>query len=132
MDSISPFGCQNSLQGSELPTPQKRMSDAGDRYNIGAAPKKLVQPLSSPMAPPPPRTMPSPPPPPPPKFHSSTEKVHANNVAHRTPCKIVPDTLVQLMEYGDDDDDDDTDEAIDRPLKSSSNVVAAPKPFWAV
>ncbi|XP_075090482.1 protein RIK isoform X2 [Nicotiana tabacum] len=121
---------QNSLQGSELPTPQKRMSDAGDRYNIGAAPKKLVQPLSSPMAPPPPRTMPSPPPPP--KFHSSTEKVHANNVAHRTPCKIVPDTLVQLMEYGDDDDDDDTDEAIDRPLKSSSNVVAAPKPFWAV
>ncbi|XP_070052191.1 protein RIK isoform X2 [Nicotiana tomentosiformis] len=123
---------QNSLQGSELPTPQKRMSDAGDRYNIGAAPKKLVQPLSSPMAPPPPRTMPSPPPPPPPKFHSSTEKVHANNVAHRTPCKIVPDTLVQLMEYGDDDDDDDTDEAIDRPLKSSSNVVAAPKPFWAV
>ncbi|XP_019244569.1 PREDICTED: protein RIK [Nicotiana attenuata] len=122
---------QNSLQGSELPTPQDRMSDAGDRYNIGATSKKLVQPLSSPMPPLPPRMMP-PPPPPPPKFHSSTEKVHANNVAHKTPCKIVPDTLVQLMEYGDDDDDDDTDEAIDRPLKSSSNVVAAPKPFWAV
>ena len=107
------------------------MLDAGYRCNIGATPKKLVQPLSSPMPPPPPRMMP-PPPPPPPKFHSSTEKVHANNVAHKTPCKIVPDTLVQLMEYGDDDDDDDTDEAIDRPLKSSSNVLAAPKPFWAV
>lgn len=108
---------------------QERMSDAGDRDKIGTpAPKKLVQPLSSSMpSPPTPRMMP--PPPPPPKFQSASQKVHDNNVINKAPCKIVPDTLVQLMEYGDDDDDD---EAIDRPLKSSSSVLATPKPFWAV
>ncbi|MCD7460197.1 hypothetical protein HAX54_043055 [Datura stramonium] len=123
---------QNSLQGPELPMLQERMSDAGDRDKIGTpAPKKLVQPLSSSMPPPPPPRM-MPPPPPPPKFQTSSQKLHDNNVVNKAPCKIVPDTLVQLMEYGDDDDDDDNDEAIGRPLKSSSSVLATPKPFWAV
>lgn len=110
---------------------QERMSDAGDRDKIGTpVPKKLVQPLSSSMPPPPPPRM-MPPPPPPPKFQSSSQKVHDINVVNKALCKIVPDTLVQLMEYGDDDDDDN-DDAIDRPLKSSSSVLATPKPFWAV
>ncbi|XP_060193368.1 protein RIK isoform X2 [Lycium barbarum] len=122
---------QNSLQGPELPMLQERMSDAGDRDKIGIpAPKKLVQPLSSSMLPPPPPRM-MPPPPPPPKFRSSSQKVQENNMVNKAPCKIVPDTLVQLMEYGDDDDDDN-DEATDGPLKSSSSVLAAPKPFWAI
>ncbi|XP_059283724.1 protein RIK isoform X1 [Lycium ferocissimum] len=122
---------QNSLQGPELPMLQERMSDAGDRGKIGTpAPKKLVKPLSSSMLPPPPPRM-MPPPPPPPKFQSSSQKVQDNNVVNKAPCKIVPDTLVQLMEYGDDDDDDN-DEATDGPLKSSSSLLAAPKPFWAV
>ncbi|XP_049381909.1 protein RIK isoform X1 [Solanum stenotomum] len=122
---------QNPLQGTELLMLQERMSDKGDRDKIGTpAPRKLVQPLPSSMLPlPPPRMMP--PPPPPPKFQSSSQKVHDNNVVNKAPCKIVPDTLVQLMEYGDDDDDDN-DEAIDGPLKSSSSAVATPKPFWAV
>nr|QWY12732.1 RIK [Solanum tuberosum] len=122
---------QNPLQGTELLMLQERMSDKGDRDKIGTpAPRKLVQPLSSSMLPPPPPRM-MPPPPPPPKFQSSSQKVHDNNVVNKAPCKIVPDTLVQLMEYGDDDDDDN-DEAIDGPLKSSSSAVATPKPFWAV
>ncbi|KAK4347810.1 hypothetical protein RND71_034149 [Anisodus tanguticus] len=117
--------------GPELPMLQERMLYAGDRDKTGTpAPKKLVQPLSSSMPPPPPPRMMPPPPPPPPKFQSSTQKVHENNMVNKAPCKIVPDTLVQLMEYGDDDDDND--EAIERPLKSSSSVLATPKPFWAV
>ncbi|XP_006363430.2 protein RIK isoform X1 [Solanum tuberosum] len=122
---------QNPLQGTELLMLQERMSDKGDRDKIGTpAPRKLVQPLSSSMLPPPPPRM-MPPLPPPPKFQSSSQKVHDNNVVNKAPCKIVPDTLVQLMEYGDDDDDDN-DEAIDGPLKCSSSAVATPKPFWAV
>ncbi|KAM3250581.1 protein RIK isoform X3 [Capsicum chacoense] len=121
---------QNPLQSPELPMLQERMSDAGDRGKIGTTtPKKLVQPLYSSMPPPPPPRMMSPPPPPPPKFQSSSQKVHDNNVVNKAPCETVPDTLVQLMEYGDDDDDD---EAIGRPLRSSSSVLATPKPFWAV
>ncbi|XP_016559011.2 protein RIK isoform X2 [Capsicum annuum] len=120
----------NPLQSPELPMLQERMSDAGDRGKIGTTtPKKLVQPLYSSMPPPPPPRMMSPPPPPPPKFQSSSQKVHDNNVVNKAPCETVPDTLVQLMEYGDDDDDD---EAIGRPLRSSSSVLATPKPFWAV
>ncbi|TMW89626.1 hypothetical protein EJD97_016871 [Solanum chilense] len=122
---------QNPLQATELLMLQERISEKGDRDKIGIpTPGKLVQPLSSSMLPPPPPRM-MPPPPPPPKFQSSSQKVHDNNVVNKAPSKIVPDTLVQLMEYGDDDDDDN-DEAIDGPLKSSSSAVATPKPFWAV
>lgn len=45
------------------------------------------------------------------------------------------DTLVKLMEYGDDDDDDVDDierAAGEEALQSKSNVAAGPKPFWAV
>lgn len=46
------------------------------------------------------------------------------------------DTLVKLMEYGDDDDDVDDIEHADGAeplqLQSKSNVPAGPKPFWAV
>nr|XP_010317127.1 protein RIK isoform X1 [Solanum lycopersicum] len=123
---------QNPLQATELLMLQERISEKGDTDKIGIpTPRKLVQPLSSSMLPPPPPRM-MPPPPPPPKFQSSSQKVHDNNMVNKAPSKIVPDTLVQLMEYGDDDDDDDNDEAIDGPLKSSSSAVATPKPFWAV
>ncbi|XP_010317127.2 protein RIK isoform X5 [Solanum lycopersicum] len=122
---------QNPLQATELLMLQERISEKGDTDKIGIpTPRKLVQPLSSSMLPPPPPRM-MPPPPPPPKFQSSSQKVHDNNMVNKAPSKIVPDTLVQLMEYGDDDDDDN-DEAIDGPLKSSSSAVATPKPFWAV
>ncbi|XP_015065578.1 protein RIK [Solanum pennellii] len=122
---------QNPLQAMELLMLQERISEKGDTDKIGIPThRKLVQPLSSSMLPPPPPRM-MPPPPPPPKFQSSSQKVHDNNVVDKAPSKIVPDTLVQLMEYGDDDDDDN-DEAIDGPLKSSSSAVATPKPFWAV
>ncbi|KAF7130136.1 hypothetical protein RHSIM_Rhsim10G0048800 [Rhododendron simsii] len=43
----------------------------------------------------------------------------------------LPDTLIKLMEYGDEDDD--PDEIAEEPSKSNSNGFSVtPKPFWAV
>lgn len=71
-------------------------------------PSKLVQPVDNGMPNPPPRNMP---PPPPPKFTllAPTEKLHdKNNSLNKTKSDNIPvvsDTLVKLMEYGEDDDD---------------------------
>ncbi|XP_071703750.1 protein RIK-like isoform X2 [Rutidosis leptorrhynchoides] len=95
------------------------------------APVKLVQPSSKGMMPPPPpRTMPPPPsrtmPPPPP-----VTKVVESNSASKPEPKSVPETLISLMEYGDEDDDD-IEETIKDPITKNSKVLPASKPFWAV
>ncbi|CAN6702385.1 unnamed protein product [Malus baccata var. baccata] len=118
----------------ELPVgPAKVNQDLGVR-NVSTmpAPKTLVQQASNGMPPPPPRTMP--PPPPPPKFTSSTQavKVLDKNIALKKPKPDnVPDTLVKLMEYGDDEDDDDEETNEELP-NNNSGPVTAQKPFWAL
>ncbi|PWA73292.1 hypothetical protein CTI12_AA257940 [Artemisia annua] len=94
------------------------------------APVKLVQPSSNGMMPPPPRAMP----PPPPRFDLSSPvtKVLEVNSASKSETKSVPDTLISLMEYGDDDDDDDIEETNEEPLTKSSKSLPASKPFWAM
>lgn len=42
----------------------------------------------------------------------------------------VSDTLVKLMEYGEEDDD--LEENYEESLGGSSSAVAARKPFWAL
>lgn len=45
------------------------------------------------------------------------------------------DTLIKLMEYGDDDDDDvddDVEKIVIAPLEKKSRAPTQPKPFWAV
>lgn len=73
------------------------------------------------------------PPPPPPKFNSiSSALKETQNVVLTTPNpESIPDTLIKLMEYGDEDDD--PDEITKEPFKSNSNGSSVmPKPFWAV
>lgn len=97
------------LQDSEFLKPRSPTSNMGER-NISTmpSPKKLTQQAINGLAPPPPRSMP----PPPPKFNfNSTPPVmklpEDSHVRSKTKSEAVPDTLVQLMEYGDDDEDDD-------------------------
>ncbi|XP_021770944.1 protein RIK-like isoform X2 [Chenopodium quinoa] len=70
-----------------------------------------------------------------PKFDSpvSVSKVNDRDTISKLNPPIVPDTLVKLMEYGDDDDDDDdVEEGEKESCKNSANQVASLKPFWAV
>ncbi|XP_031093986.1 protein RIK isoform X1 [Ipomoea triloba] len=127
----------HQLQDLQPPKPRDLNTDAGARDNT-VVPAKLCQPSSSvmPPPPPPPKVMPLAPPPPP-KFNSPTPEVHGkNNSPPKPSSEIFPDTLVKLMEYGDDDDDvDDIEHAAGAEplqLQSKSNVPAGPKPFWAV
>ncbi|GFZ19240.1 RS2-interacting KH protein [Actinidia rufa] len=89
------------------------------------APQKLVKPSISRMPPPPPRILP--PPPPPPKFNSP--KPASSIVLDKSKPESVPDTLIKLLEYGEEDDD--PDEITDEPYRSNSNGLGARKPFWA-
>ncbi|XP_031396544.1 protein RIK isoform X1 [Punica granatum] len=92
-------------------------------------PPKLVPPSLHGTSLPAPRSMA--PPPPVPKFTSSRpnpDSVHKNKGLKNTGSDSVPDTLVKLMEYGDEDDD--PDEVPSGPLNSSK--FATQKPFWAV
>ncbi|KAF5457652.1 hypothetical protein F2P56_021738 [Juglans regia] len=128
-------------QGSEYLKPTERSANLGVR-NVSTmpAPKKLVQSLSNGMRPPLPRDMP--PPPPPPKFPLSTHGFKGdfkNNILNKTKSDAVtavPDTLVKLMEYGEEDDD--VEENYEELLSgnssalSNSGSVAARKPFWAL
>lgn len=131
-------------QGSELLKPSERYEGLAVR-NISTmpAPKKLIQPPSNGFPAPPPRTMPPPPPPkramppppPPPKFYDSTEvKVQdKSNSLRKTKSDAVPDTLVKLMEYGDDDDDDDDlDDSNEKMPPCPTQAIGAQKPFWAL
>ncbi|KAK7295451.1 hypothetical protein RJT34_18360 [Clitoria ternatea] len=95
------------------------------------APKKLVQPSSSGLPPsPPPRTMP---PPPPPKFSDAPEVKLQDKSKNflKTKSDSVPDTLVKLMEYGEDDDDD-LDYSSEESLPHTTQAIGVQKPFWAL
>ncbi|XP_042975335.1 protein RIK-like isoform X3 [Carya illinoinensis] len=129
-------------QGSEYLKPAEPSPNLGVR-NVSTmpAPKKLVQSLSNGMRPPLPRDMP--PPPPPPKFPLSTHAFKGdvkNNILNKTKSDAVtavPDTLVKLMEYGEEDDDleENYEELLSgnsSALDSNSGSVAARKPFWAL
>ncbi|XP_043705686.1 protein RIK isoform X2 [Telopea speciosissima] len=132
---------KNSLQGPEFLKPGTLPEDLGVR-DISAMPppQKLIQASSNGMLPPPPRTMPPPPsppppkftssrtmpppPPPPPKFTSSTSTPKANGMKLKS--DPVPDTLIKLMEYGEEDDEPDG------TTEDFSKSNSTPKPFWAV
>ncbi|CAL9014276.1 unnamed protein product [Prunus brigantina] len=116
-----PVGPAKVHQELEMSKPNELLADL-DVRNVSTmpAPKKLVQPASNGMPPPLPRTMP----PPPPKFTSSA------HVLTKTKSDDVPDTLVKLMEYGEDDDD--SEETNEELPTSNSGAVTARKPFWAL
>ncbi|XP_042024243.1 protein RIK-like isoform X1 [Salvia splendens] len=117
---------QKKKQGSEFPMPRELTSHVGVR-DISAV-RDSKNSSSFQMPPPPPKSLL--PPPPPPKF-DSTPQLHVNS--HET-HETVPDTLIKLMEYGDDDDDDNEDlrETPQEVLKECSSSPPKPKPFWAV
>ncbi|GAY52820.1 hypothetical protein CUMW_144900 [Citrus unshiu] len=100
---------EGPIQGSEIPN-RSELSANLDVRNVSnmPPPSKLVQPVDNGMPHPPPRNMP---PPPPPKFTllAPTAKLHdKNNSLNKTKSDNIPvvsDTLVKLMEYGEDDDD---------------------------
>ncbi|XP_022774583.1 protein RIK isoform X2 [Durio zibethinus] len=126
--------------GSKGPArPNQPLGDLGVK-NVSTmpAPKKLVHPSSNGMPAPTPRTLPPPPPktmlpPPPPKFTSSTlsgKSNDKNKVTSKAKLDAVPETLVQLMSYGDEDDD--SEESSDESLNRNSNADAVRKPFWAL
>lgn len=94
------------------------------------APKKLVQPSSNGMPVPLPRTMP---PPPPPKFSDPSEVKVQNRTKNLLKAKsdAVPDTLVKLMEYGEEDDDD-LDDSREESYPHGSRAIGVQKPFWAL
>lgn len=45
---------------------------------------------------------------------------------------FISETLVKLMEYGDDDDDDDLDDSNEEILPRATKAIGAQKPFWAL
>ncbi|KAK8466220.1 hypothetical protein PHAVU_008G033600 [Phaseolus vulgaris] len=94
------------------------------------APKKLVQPSSNGMPVPLPRTMPLPPPP---KFSDPSEVKVQNRTKNLLKAKsdAVPDTLVKLMEYGEEDDDD-LDDSREESYPHGSRAIGVQKPFWAL
>ncbi|XP_073060400.1 protein RIK-like isoform X4 [Primulina eburnea] len=106
---------QKNLQGSEFPMPRELTSHVGARdVSTVIAPNKSVLQSFGGM-----------PPPPPPKFNS-LPKLHENNTMHKSKPEIIPDTLINIMEYGDDDDDEL------ETFKKQPGTAVFPKPFWAV
>ncbi|CAK7355700.1 unnamed protein product [Dovyalis caffra] len=96
-------------QGSELSKPGEPLpADLGVR-NISTmpAPRKLFTP-STPAA----------------KLQDK------NNFWNKNKSDTVPDTLVKLMEYGEEDDD--PEETSEESPNGNSSVVAVRKPFWAL
>ncbi|XP_010553969.1 PREDICTED: protein RIK isoform X2 [Tarenaya hassleriana] len=141
-----PAGCKVPAKANQYSEPVK----SGD-----PVPKNTVQPSANGMPPPksmmmppppPPKTMPprsstpssrSMPPPPPPKFTQPSplsRSLEPTTVAPKEKSDPIPDTLVKLMEYGDDDEEeeDDTDETRAGSSRGDSNGGAVRKPFWAV
>ncbi|KZV13854.1 protein RIK-like [Dorcoceras hygrometricum] len=113
---------QKNLQASEFPMPRELTSHVGARgVSTVIAPKKSVQPSFGGMPPLPP---------PPPKFNLSP-KLHENGTMHKPKSEVVPDTLIKIMEYGDEDDDDDDDGEVEM-FKKQPEADVFPKPFWAV
>ncbi|KAL2959063.1 hypothetical protein AAZX31_18G246000 [Glycine max] len=129
-----PVGSKDTTKLNQRLQPLKtnEQSDGPVVRNISTmpAPKKLVQPSSNGMPPPLLRTMP--PPPPPPKFCGPSEvKVQAKNkTLLKTKSDAVPDTLVKLMEYGEEDDDDI--DSSEESLPHDAGATGVQKPFWAL
>ncbi|WCJ25589.1 RS2-interacting KH protein [Euphorbia peplus] len=141
-------GTSKAYQGPELSrNNEKASADSLRNVSTVLAPKKTVQSSSNGMPPPPPQVIPRPPssngmpplrtmppPPPPPRFSSldTTQKQEKNIISNKSKSVIVPDipdTLVKLMEYGEEDDDpDETCEESDH----GNSAVAVKKPFWAL
>ncbi|XP_026377409.1 protein RIK-like [Papaver somniferum] len=130
---------QNSPQGSEFVEPGA-ISDSCRNVSNMPPPKKLVQSSSNGM-PPPSSSMAMPPPPTPkftvPKSLSQTTGDKNATTINPTSGPPVPDTLTQLMEYGDEDDEDENlrddsrgEQEISK-VSSKSMAAAVPKPFWA-
>uniref|UniRef100_A0A2P2LTF2 Protein RIK n=2 Tax=Rhizophora mucronata TaxID=61149 RepID=A0A2P2LTF2_RHIMU len=118
-------------QGSELlKAVGVPSADTGMR-NVSTVPAPKKSELSSNVMPPPPPPRTMPPPPPPPKFNSSTpSKLHdKGKVLNKIVSESVPDTLVKLMEYGEEDDD--YEESSEEPFKGNGTLPVR-KPFWAV
>ncbi|KAF7803077.1 protein RIK isoform X1 [Senna tora] len=123
--SVGPMRLEPFKAGEQFEDPVVR------NVSTMPAPKKLTKPLSNGMPPPPPpRTMS--PPPPPPKFSAPSEvKVpDKNNILSKTKSDAVPDTLIKLMEYGEDDDD--LDDPSEESLIRTTPAIGAQKPFWAL
>ncbi|KAI4346665.1 hypothetical protein L6164_007543 [Bauhinia variegata] len=137
-----PAGSKGSTklnQGSEALKPSEQSDVLFVRnVSIMPPPKKLVQPSSNGISPPVPRNMPPAPrpkfsaPPPPPKFPAPPEvKVHDKDKSlKKTNSDTVPDTLVKLMEYGEDDDD--IEDASEEPVGGNTPIIRTQKPFWAL
>ncbi|PIN14529.1 putative RNA-binding protein, partial [Handroanthus impetiginosus] len=123
---------QKNIQGSEFPMPRELTSHVGARdISVVQDPKNFVKPSLNGMPPPPLRTLS--PPPPPPKFNSTPKVDGDENGMQKSKSEVVPDTLVKLMEYGDDDDGgDDLEDTAKELIQNHSRAPAVPKPFWAV
>ncbi|KAJ3702786.1 hypothetical protein LUZ61_006491 [Rhynchospora tenuis] len=149
---------QNLQQGSEFYKPGLEESNSNSRKANPSTippPRKLVElPTneltvhhSNAMMPPPPLpkfAMP----PPPPKFssikppatfersHSSSNNPdlsHSRSIkpsAETSKAEPAADTLLKLVEYGEEEDDDEPDHA-DISFKSNPTLRSGPKPFWA-
>ncbi|CAN0857808.1 hypothetical protein LINGRAHAP2_LOCUS6935 [Linum grandiflorum] len=104
-------------------------------------------PISQPLRAMPPTSMPPPalqsitpssggqamPPPPSSEFFSRgvLKKDTKKNVQDKTQLDTVPDTLIKLMEYGDEDDEDEEEDSSQLVGNENSSATAARKPFWA-
>ncbi|KAK1356428.1 Hydroxyproline-rich glycoprotein family protein, putative, expressed [Heracleum sosnowskyi] len=137
---------QKMLQDSEFSKQRLLTNFDGRNVSNMPSPKKLTQQAANGLPTTPSKSMPPPPPPksmlpplksmlPPPPRSTSSPIMNIpedNHGQDKTTSKAVPDTLIQLMEYGDDDEDDDLEEITGNTLKANSNGQIASKPFWAV
>ncbi|CAI9109834.1 OLC1v1009745C1 [Oldenlandia corymbosa var. corymbosa] len=128
--TASSSGVHSSSENGLLPNPQKAMPPPPPKFmesstgiNGGSSTNGFI--------PNPPKVML----PPPPKFTESSSGVRssAKNVNNELKPESVPDTLIKLMEYGDEDEDDDEPNPPSQEnLKRSSSSSTGTKPFWAV
>ncbi|XP_008460254.2 protein RIK isoform X2 [Cucumis melo] len=121
-------GSSITNQDSELSNNPSNKASVKSVSNM-PAPRKLVP--SNGMGPPRPRSMP--PPPTPVKFTSTVKVIMQDKELSSDTIKhdVISDTLVKLMEYGEEDDD--SEEGVES-LNSvnTTGAIAIRKPFWAV
>ncbi|KAJ4820192.1 Protein RIK [Rhynchospora pubera] len=150
---------QNLQQGSKFYKPGLEESNSNSRKANPSTippPKKLVElptnelttHRSNAMMPPPPPPKFSMPPPspkfssikPPPTFERSNLSSKKSDLSHSHPMKPsaetsqaepAADTLLKLVEYGEEEDDDEPDQA-ETSFKLNPTLRSGPKPFWAV
>ncbi|XP_023514657.1 protein RIK isoform X1 [Cucurbita pepo subsp. pepo] len=127
-------GSPISNQDSKLLKPSNKSAADATVRNVSnmPAPRKLVQPSSNEMPPPRPRSMP--PPPTPVKSTSTVKVIVQDKELSLDTIKpdVVSDTLVKLMEYGEEEDDDAEEGVESLNSKNTTGGLASRKPFWAV